>query len=274
MSQEQVLSRLEWSVRALAQSATVQRGLFPSFVCVPDELALEFDESRRLIEDASVELTKDQSAAIARLDSQIESMSGEHNAHFWTDEALESAPEWEVVRAAARHVVSIFEWPQQPPAPTSQTYVAEAQVPSASVASIQYRAGSEFAPYPVGQTVLSIRADGQAELEHRKQGRREAWEGRVRPEPLRRFAEALGRSGFPKAQSWPPPPPGETMRHLTVQGAKSGTVMVPWHAAMKTPGYDEAFRILDEIIGQLSGGTVRVAKDSPTDLVADAHKVQ
>lgn len=36
---------LIWSLRALAQDAQTQRGLYPSFSVVADELVLDFDES-------------------------------------------------------------------------------------------------------------------------------------------------------------------------------------------------------------------------------------
>src|SRR6516225_2761064 len=38
--------QLQWAVQALAQPAEVQPTLFPSFVVVADELALEFDHWR------------------------------------------------------------------------------------------------------------------------------------------------------------------------------------------------------------------------------------
>ena len=41
------MKRFEWSVRDLAQPSDIQSSLFPGFVCVPDELALEFDEWRK-----------------------------------------------------------------------------------------------------------------------------------------------------------------------------------------------------------------------------------
>jgi hypothetical protein len=39
----------EWSVRALAQPAPIQLGLFPGFVVVADELAGDFDAALRTV---------------------------------------------------------------------------------------------------------------------------------------------------------------------------------------------------------------------------------
>lgn len=139
---------------------------------------------------------------------------------------------------------------------------------------IEYVAGEEFAQYPVGQTSLQIGRDGAATLEHRKHGQREQWTGRVVPATLQRFFGALARSRFPQREMWPPPPPGETLRVLTVANAKRSSVAIPWYHAMKQPGYADAFRLLDEIIGQLSGCAVRVVKDGGTVHVVDARRVE
>jgi hypothetical protein len=139
--------------------------------------------------------------------------------------------------------------------------------------TIDYRAGDEQAPSPVGKTILRIDAAGYATLEHRQRGNSVRWCGRV-PEPVRlRFFEALALSAFPTQQSWPPPPPGETLRQLVLEGEPRESVMVPWHQAMKQPGYADAFRLLDQITGQLSAGAVRVVKDNADPLVADVERV-
>ncbi len=122
--------------------------------------------------------------------------------------------------------------------------------------------------------MLHIVADGAVTLEHRRHGKREVWQGRVLPEARATFFGALRQYRFPQQQSWPPPPPGETLRILAIGGAQSGSVMVPWHEAMKQPGYSDAFRLLDEIIGQLSGGAVRVVKDSATMHATDVRRVE
>jgi hypothetical protein len=109
----QDLQRFEWSVRALAQDAATQRQLYPSFVCVADELALEFDEYLRALEDELPQLTA--AEQIRALDSRLSAMSGPDHAALWTDDALRDAPEWVEVRAAAQAVLQAMGWSSRPP---------------------------------------------------------------------------------------------------------------------------------------------------------------
>jgi len=139
--------------------------------------------------------------------------------------------------------------------------------------TIDYRAGGEHGPSVVGKTILRVDAAGHATLEHRRGDDVACWRGRV-PEPVRqRFFDALALSAFPTEQSWGSLTPGETLRHLALEGEPRESVCVPWHDAMKQPGYSDAFRLLDQIIGQLSIGAVRVVKDASGPLVADVERV-
>jgi hypothetical protein len=56
-------------------------------------------------------LTDEQRSSLAELDELIDRMSGEHNAHVWTDEALRSRPEWNEVRRMACKALELFGWP-------------------------------------------------------------------------------------------------------------------------------------------------------------------
>lgn len=110
------MRRFEWSVRALAQPAGIQRALFPEFVCHADELALEFDETRKLVVDEDeLDALVPAAHAIERLDALLESMSGSERAELWTEEALSSSSEWSSVRRAAREVLQAMSWPDTPP---------------------------------------------------------------------------------------------------------------------------------------------------------------
>jgi hypothetical protein len=116
-------SRLEWSVRALAQPKEVQETLFPGFVCVADELALDFEESLQGCDGAQPRLATIVREAVRELDKHLEQMSGPDNSSLWTDEALARSAEWERVRELARVVVGRAGWPTSPPDPNRQLYV-------------------------------------------------------------------------------------------------------------------------------------------------------
>ncbi len=121
---ESELTRLEWSVRGLAQTADEQLKLFPSFVCVADELALEFDEHWRRVQSAEYGLSTFQKQVLGGLDSLLEEMSGPSHQELWTDEALHSAPEWTGIRKAAREVLEVFGWSlSAPPRKRGDFYV-------------------------------------------------------------------------------------------------------------------------------------------------------
>ena len=122
MTDDDLLQRLKWSISALAQPAEVQKKLFPPFVCVSDELALEFDEfhqqlrRRRTLPPASREL-------LLQIDEALEQMSGVHQQEMWTDQALQTAAEWERVRALARELITQMNWSPKPPPLERNLYV-------------------------------------------------------------------------------------------------------------------------------------------------------
>lgn len=116
-------ARLEWSVRALAQPKSVQETLFPGFVCVPDELALEFDESLRGFRETGLRLPDDASDAILALDRQLEAMSGAEHSDLWNQESLAHSSDWQMIRALAQRVVVLMQWPAAPPPPSGHIYV-------------------------------------------------------------------------------------------------------------------------------------------------------
>lgn len=116
-------SRIEWIVRALAQPKDVQASLFPSFVCLADELALEFEECLSGLRAARAPLDAGVEQALNDLDRQLEMMSGPSHPEFWTDEALETAAEWGRVRELAHAVLTKAAWPCTSPGPTEQVYV-------------------------------------------------------------------------------------------------------------------------------------------------------
>jgi len=117
--------RFEWSVRALAQEAETQMTLFPSFACVADELALEFEECLIGFTAAGrlSALHVDQSRLLTELDAKLTAMSGPLHASLWTDEAMRVAPEWADLRAAAKALLDAMGWSRLPPPGERYLYV-------------------------------------------------------------------------------------------------------------------------------------------------------
>lgn len=107
------MQHFEWSLRALAQPATVQIGLYPSFVEVADELALELEEHLQRT-DLDL-LAPTQRDAVRALDRALEEMSGPARAELWHVAALDVAPEWTRLRELASQVIATMGWSSEPP---------------------------------------------------------------------------------------------------------------------------------------------------------------
>lgn len=83
--------------------------MFPGFVEVADELALNFEEGLKPYVDIPGGLdifTVAQRAALLDLDDYLTRMSGLDNLHNWTMEALADSTKWETVRNLARRRLS------------------------------------------------------------------------------------------------------------------------------------------------------------------------
>ncbi len=123
---------------------------------------------------------------------------------------------------------------------------------------IYYRVGSEHNPGdPFGRSDLAIEIDGAARLDQYTRDGRFAWIGCVAASALDKFWAALEEAGFP-AFPHHPVPGGSAIRDLNVGGPERKSAYIAYHAAESMPGYNIAFEILDTIIRQLSGDTVRV----------------
>jgi hypothetical protein len=124
MTDEGTRSRLEWSVRALAQSPSVQLHLFPEFTECADELALEFDESyRAFVGERRDQLDDEQRRCLKAVDGALARMSDQNASDLWTDEGLRTSVEWARVRALARDALRALGLPADPPPPSSAIYV-------------------------------------------------------------------------------------------------------------------------------------------------------
>jgi hypothetical protein len=124
-----VLQRLEWSVRALAQPAHIQFGLFPDFVCVADELALDFDQWYQTFLDSAgdIPFSEVQIELLSQLDAKLLEMSGPTNETLWTDDALKGSAEWHDLREFALHVIEKLCWSDDPPPPNGDVFIKGAE---------------------------------------------------------------------------------------------------------------------------------------------------
>ncbi len=107
----------QWAVQALAQPADIQPTLFPSFVVVADELALEFDNWRQAFDSNSGKSwSQAQREAVSAIDQLLCEMSGPDKPELWLDEGCLNHARWSEVRQLAMKVLSAFGWsPDLPP---------------------------------------------------------------------------------------------------------------------------------------------------------------
>lgn len=116
------LLRLRHALQALAAPFAVQVDLFPTFVCVADELALDFSHwfevVRRL---GGVQLTPAQSQLLEHIDSKLEHMSGPQGP--WSLDDLDTGSDWSDLRTMAKSALTELGWPIEPPPPSPDTFV-------------------------------------------------------------------------------------------------------------------------------------------------------
>jgi hypothetical protein len=118
------MDRYKWAVQALSQAADVQLSLFPNFVVVADELALDYEEGYlQLLETWPGKLTPIQREAVEKLEAHLLAMSGPNHPHLWTNEGLLSE-QWAECRRLSKRVLEVMEWPLElPPADRGFIYI-------------------------------------------------------------------------------------------------------------------------------------------------------
>lgn len=122
-----ILSSFKNAVQILAAPVDAQLQYFPDFVCVTDELALDFDHWQVVfISNFGDEATREQLAALAAIDERLDSLSrggSEFDENFWTDEALRSSARWEELRHLAARALTTFGFPVDVPINNFNDYV-------------------------------------------------------------------------------------------------------------------------------------------------------
>ncbi|MEI1279640.1 hypothetical protein V6Z05_15025 [Leptospira venezuelensis] len=107
---------LKYALQALAQSAETQSRLFPDFVCIADELALDFDNAYQAVKsDLDNTLNKEQIKLLEEINSILDQNSGDISAQHSTSEALISDPMWMILRVRALATLESFNWHDIPP---------------------------------------------------------------------------------------------------------------------------------------------------------------
>jgi hypothetical protein len=110
------ITKLMWSLQAVAQPADVQLLLFPDFVVQTDEVMLDFDDALLLIKgELWSTLTPSQVEALIRIDDKMTEMTREFDPNRIPEDALRSDPQWEELRALAKQALMAFNWPDLPP---------------------------------------------------------------------------------------------------------------------------------------------------------------
>jgi len=118
------LDKLIWSVRALAQPASLQKKLFPAFVVAADELALEFEENYSpTLSEFRARWSSIQLSKLEALDQKLETMSGSEKEDLWLSSDCLNHSEWSVVRSLAKDALLEFGWPSDQPLPSDAIYV-------------------------------------------------------------------------------------------------------------------------------------------------------
>lgn len=116
------MERIEWITRAFAQSSTVQKSLFPDFVNVADELAVEWELA---LEDINNDLLSDeQKSSIKALDDYMLSISGSENIQYWNDDALCYSDEWNKMRELAKIILDAMGWDNDVPPESNAIYIS------------------------------------------------------------------------------------------------------------------------------------------------------
>jgi hypothetical protein len=125
-----ILTQLKWALQALAASPDNQASLFPEFVSVPDELALDFDHWRDVAVSNSQDLSPRQLHSLAVIDAHLKKMSrngSDFDATYWTLDGLRTHLRWSYARELAKNALAEFGWavelPPRDPGARGGTYV-------------------------------------------------------------------------------------------------------------------------------------------------------
>jgi hypothetical protein len=94
-------------------------------VCVPDELALDFEDAMRRSAEWLAHLPDAQTRPLQALNSFLEASSGANHADLWDNDSLACDPRWDEIRELARDFLRACKWPDVVPPPNGAIYLSE-----------------------------------------------------------------------------------------------------------------------------------------------------
>lgn len=123
------MNKIKWATQAIAQPCEVQKGLFPDFANVADELAVEWEMALDELNDPEVssQLTDEQKDAIKRLDDYMLSISGADNIQYWNNDALSQSVEWQNMREMADTILTTMKWEKSISSKNNAIYITNSQ---------------------------------------------------------------------------------------------------------------------------------------------------
>lgn len=116
------MNKIKWITQSFAQPYEVQKKLFPEFVNVADQLAVEWEVA--LDETNDAQLTDAQKQAIKTLDDYMLSISGPANLQYWNDNALSYSDEWNKTRVLAKIILDVMGWDNVVPPESNAIYIS------------------------------------------------------------------------------------------------------------------------------------------------------
>jgi predicted RNA-binding protein with EMAP domain len=121
MNLSSILQQLKHSTQALALPSAMQFELFPNFVEIIDELALDFNHWFQCVLQSDNLLNDEQLQALQKLDQVLENLT--KNKQAWSKKALKNGEEWNEVRQFAQDVLESFHWQVQMPPKDRSRYI-------------------------------------------------------------------------------------------------------------------------------------------------------
>lgn len=115
------MNKIKWITQSFAQPYDVQKRLFPDFVNVADQLAVEWEIALDEIDNS--QLSDCQKQAFKALDDYMLSISGPTNLKYWNDDALCHSDEWNKMRKLAKAILDVMGWDNTVPPESGAIYV-------------------------------------------------------------------------------------------------------------------------------------------------------
>lgn len=100
----------------MAADFEIQVSVLPSFVHIPDEVAMTFGDDAFLLADQVLRagrITQEQYDKLKEIDEALSQMSGQEHGELWTLDALRSRPEWQKIRLTALAALDLLRYPMK-----------------------------------------------------------------------------------------------------------------------------------------------------------------